>query len=120
MMRTIARPTVVLPDPDSPTSPSVSPRLIVRLTPSTAWTQPVVRRKIPLVTGNQTRRPSTSRCACSALTAIAGSHVRPPGVDRVAETIADKVDGEDEDDDQDGRGRPLPQLSAQDADRAGI
>ena len=73
MMRTIARPTVVLPNPDSPTSPSVSPRLIVRLTPSTAWTQPVVRRRIPLVTGNQTRRPSTSRWACatapSAITA---------------------------------------------------
>src|SRR5207244_13437028 len=49
-----------------PTGPIVSPRLIVSLTPSTAGTQPVVRRRIPLVTGNQTRRPSTSRCARSA------------------------------------------------------
>ena len=34
------RPVVVLPQPDSPTSPSVSPRRIVKLTPSTARTTP--------------------------------------------------------------------------------
>ena len=38
MSRSSRRPTVVLPQPDSPTSPSVSPRRIVKLTPSTAWT----------------------------------------------------------------------------------
>ena len=32
------RPVVVLPQPDSPTSPSVSPRRIAKLTPSTALT----------------------------------------------------------------------------------
>ena len=32
------RPVVVLPQPDSPTRPSVSPRRIVKLTPSTART----------------------------------------------------------------------------------
>ena len=34
--RSTARPTVVLPQPDSPTSPSVSPGPIVKLTSSTA------------------------------------------------------------------------------------
>ena len=38
MSRSSSRPTVVLPQPDSPTRPSVSPRRIVKLTPSTAWT----------------------------------------------------------------------------------
>ena len=32
------RPVVVLPQPDSPTRPSVSPRRIEKLTPSTACT----------------------------------------------------------------------------------
>src|SRR5205823_10261653 len=40
--------------------------------------------------------------------------------DGVADAIANEVDREDEDDDQDGRGRPLPRLAAEDADRAGI
>ena len=34
----IRRAVVDLPQPDSPTSPSVSPLLIVKLTSSTAWT----------------------------------------------------------------------------------
>ena len=38
MSRSRSRPTVVLPQPDSPTRPSVSPRRISKLTPSTAWT----------------------------------------------------------------------------------
>src|SRR3954453_21736623 len=42
--------TVDLPQPDSPTSPSVSPRRSVRFTPSTARTWPTVRLKtIPWV-----------------------------------------------------------------------
>ena len=36
--RRISRPTVVLPQPDSPTRPRLSPRLILRSTPSTAFT----------------------------------------------------------------------------------
>src|SRR5918996_1398934 len=44
--RSEMRPTVVLPDPDSPTSANVSPRAIVRLTPETAVTTPP--RKSPL------------------------------------------------------------------------
>src|SRR6185503_10122243 len=38
--RRIARPSVDLPQPDSPTSPNVSPLRISRLTPSTAFTRP--------------------------------------------------------------------------------
>src|SRR5215470_14195808 len=47
--RRIARPTVDLPQPDSPTRPSVSPRAISKLTPSTAKTRPVIRRHSPLL-----------------------------------------------------------------------
>ena len=38
------RPVVVLPQPDSPTRPSVSPLRIVKLMPSTAFTWPTVAR----------------------------------------------------------------------------
>ena len=38
MSRRMQRPVVVLPLPDSPTSPNVSPSSIVKLTPSTART----------------------------------------------------------------------------------
>src|SRR5262249_20858241 len=46
------------------------------------------------------------------------SDVRPPRIDGVADAITHKIDGEHEHDDQNGRGRPLPRLPAQDADRA--
>ena len=45
--RSRRRPTVVLPQPDSPTRPSVSPRLMLKLTSSTACTQPAVRCSRP-------------------------------------------------------------------------
>ena len=44
------RPIVVLPHPDSPTSPNVSPRRISRLTPATALTESAFRCSTPLVT----------------------------------------------------------------------
>ena len=50
----IARPVVDLPQPDSPTSPSVSPRRTSRLMPDTALTTRPVRP-----TGNSTTRSST-------------------------------------------------------------
>src|SRR5690606_12723813 len=37
------RPAVDLPQPDSPTRPSVSPRITSKLTPSTAFTAPTCR-----------------------------------------------------------------------------
>ena len=56
----IARPVVLLPQPDSPTSPSVSPLRRVNVIPSTARTSPMWRSKrMPSVIGNQTRTSST-------------------------------------------------------------
>ena len=45
--RNTVRATVDLPQPDSPTSPSVSPAPSEKLTPSTAYTVPTCRRKMP-------------------------------------------------------------------------
>jgi hypothetical protein len=55
------RAVVVLPHPDSPTSPSVSPCLIVKETSSTACTSATLRWRIPLVIGKRLVRCSTSR-----------------------------------------------------------
>ena len=43
----MVRPSVVLPQPDSPTSANVSPGMISKSTPSTAYTVPIWRRMIP-------------------------------------------------------------------------
>jgi len=55
------RERVVLPQPDSPTSPSVSPALIDRSTPSTAWMWPTVRLRIPARIGKYLTRFSMRR-----------------------------------------------------------
>src|SRR3989304_8148799 len=59
--RRMHRPTVVLPRPDSPTRPYVSPSLISRSTPSTALTYPLTLPRIPPVIGNHFLRPLISR-----------------------------------------------------------
>src|SRR5262249_43537487 len=51
---------VALPHPDSPTSPRVSPWLMVKLTPSTALTQPRLRPSRELPTAKYFLRPRTS------------------------------------------------------------
>src|SRR5215813_11402900 len=52
---------VVLPHPDSPIRPSVSPGQTARSTPSTAFTQPICRRSsIPVLTGKYFWRFSSS------------------------------------------------------------
>ena len=57
----IARPVVDLPQPDSPTRPSVSPGCSVNDTPDTACTVPTLRGMIPLPrTGNSLTRSVTS------------------------------------------------------------
>ena len=58
--RRIVRPTVVLPHPDSPTRPSVSPTPRSKLTPSTARTWSTVRWKRPRFTGKWVLRSLTS------------------------------------------------------------
>src|ERR687886_2471407 len=55
----MVRPSVDLPQPDSPTSPSVSPFWIERSTPSTARTWPPVPRR-PAPAGKYFFRPRTS------------------------------------------------------------
>src|SRR5262249_28313686 len=59
--RNTARPVVVLPHPDSPTKPNVSPRLIVKLTSSTALTYALTRESTPLRIGKYFFRFRTSR-----------------------------------------------------------
>src|SRR3954469_4681316 len=68
--------TLDLPQPDSPTSPTVSPGAIARLTPSTALTYRVVRRhgEVRTLTGKVFTSASTSSsgtsgpasCSCDA------------------------------------------------------
>ena len=52
--RRMARPSVVLPEPDSPTTPSVSPWRTLMLMPSTALMWPTILRSKPRLIGNQT------------------------------------------------------------------
>src|SRR4051812_22519334 len=58
--RSSSRAVVDLPQPDSPTRPSVSPRMTSKLTPSTALTAPTWRWKKPARIGKCLKRPSTS------------------------------------------------------------
>src|ERR1051326_1171395 len=62
--RRMQRPTVVFPDPDSPTRPSVSPGATSKLTPSTALTCATVRASTPLFTGKYFVRSWTERRGC--------------------------------------------------------
>src|SRR5690606_34596839 len=59
--RTTIRPVVVLPQPDSPTRPSVRPAGSEKSTPSTAWTLPERSRSGPDRTGKCLVRPVTPR-----------------------------------------------------------
>ncbi len=68
MSRSTTRATVDLPEPLSPTSPSVSPARMPKSTPSTAWTRPVTRLSRPECTGKSLRRPLASSSRWSAAT----------------------------------------------------
>ena len=62
--RVSSRPVVVLPQPDSPTTPSVCPAATEKLTSSTACTAPTFcRMMMPLVTGKCLVSPVTSSSA---------------------------------------------------------
>src|SRR2546425_4891244 len=69
---------VVLPHPDSPTSPSVSPALIVKSIPSTALTIPRVLPKSEPPTGKCFLR---SRTSSSRLPTRGGLFDRQPALD---------------------------------------
>src|SRR5260370_37490212 len=66
----MVRPSVDLPQPDSPTRPSVSPFLISRSTPSTARTWAVVRCNTPDEIGNQVFNPCTDTSGSEAVQAF--------------------------------------------------
>src|SRR6266511_3644016 len=78
----------LLPQPDSPTMPSVSPRAMSNEMPLTAYTVP---RRVE----NSTRRSSTLRSDSLAATKLR--------VERLAQAVADEVEPEDRDDDGDTR-----------------
>ena len=75
-----ARPVVVLPEPDSPTRPSVSPRPISKLTPSTARTGGPVRRAgkvtVRLRTCTRGAAASAGRCPGAASPEERGTFIR--------------------------------------------
>src|SRR5262245_58057774 len=74
----------VLPQPDSPTTPTVSPRAIVRSTPSTACSMPSSVSKCVF-------RPRISRSASLDLTSrVLPSH-HFAGVERIAQSITDEI-----------------------------
>src|SRR5882757_7694812 len=73
------RANVLLPHPDSPTRPKVSPLATLKLTPSTALTEPVARRNRPVRVGKCFSSPwMTTRASCDMEPAphvVAGSEI---------------------------------------------
>src|SRR5262245_8472147 len=78
------RAVTVLPQPDSPTTPTVSPRSMRRSTPSTA-------RTMPSSVLNQVFRPRMSNRVSCTLTLLLKHAARIEGV---AQAVADEVDRE--------------------------
>ena len=84
MARRTSRPVVVLPQPDSPTSPSVSPGSMAKLTPSTAWTTRGVRpghsaaRGLPRI-GKCLTRSATSSSGAGGITTLPRGGRQPHG-----------------------------------------
>src|SRR5215831_8104350 len=71
---TTTRPIVVLPQPDSPTRPNVSPAATANETSETACTAATWRCKItPAVTGNSLTRLRTSSSGGTGATAVSPS-----------------------------------------------
>ena len=71
--RSTRRPTVDLPQPDSPTMASVSPASSWKSTPSTARTWPDTRPKAPRRTGKCLARPATSQERAHWITCASGA-----------------------------------------------
>src|SRR5438128_9433004 len=70
--RRMQRPTVVFPDPDSPTRPSVSPRETANRTPATALTSATTRARTPRFTGKYFFRSRTRSSVSPAPTGTLG------------------------------------------------
>src|SRR5215831_13298348 len=85
-MPSTALASVVLPQPDSPTRPKISPRRTLRLTPSSTLAGPTS-------VANETRKPSTS----SRLSA--GVATSDPGIENVAQAVTQKIEAHHNDED---------------------
>src|SRR6478672_7583524 len=94
-MPRMALASVVLPQPDSPTRPMISPGRIAKLTPSST-------RASPASVANETRRRSTSRSLSP------GDATTDPWIEDIAQAVAQQVEAHhDEEDGKPGRqGRP--------------
>src|SRR5581483_5335070 len=98
----MARASVVLPQPDSPTSPMISPRRSDRLTVSST-------RATPLSAWNETDKPAMSSNGCAS----GGTIDAPPDprVEHIAQPVAKQVEAHHDEQDRDPRrGRVPPGL----------
>src|SRR6185503_4031733 len=99
-MPRMARASVVLPQPLSPTRPTTSPAPISRLMPSSTWAGP------PSVT-KSTLSPRTERS--SAIAAIPhGPAAAQPRIEDVAQAVAEQVEAHDGEEDGQARRRRVP------------
>src|SRR5258708_23760503 len=102
-----------LPQPDSPTRPSVSPAASSNDTPSTAWTTPsrvkncVLRSLTSSSSGKWSPLPFVHGCLRDAEHTQARLDLHP-GVERVAETVAQEREREHDDRDAEGRQEHRP------------
>src|SRR5579875_1384070 len=100
--RMIDRPVIVFPQPDSPTSPTVSPGATWKLMPSTAWT--VALRSLISVL----RSLTSSSCSTRRLPLLQAH------VEGVLQGVSDEVEGDDDEHDQPERRVHLPPVAVGD------
>src|SRR5450432_3609571 len=86
--RSRQRPVVDLPQPDSPTSPSVSPRMSSKLTPATACTWSVSRPNSPLLTGKFFTRSLTRPNGSDLPAALKGAPSRSCPMQHAGDLVA--------------------------------
>src|SRR5690242_3949586 len=94
-MPSIVRASVVLPEPDSPTSPMMRPRAMVRLTPSST-------RAAPPSVAKPTLR---SRISTSGLAVMRAPE---PGIEYVAQAISQQIEPHHDDEDGEPRCERVP------------
>src|SRR6201986_5507814 len=111
---------IVLPLPDSPTMPRHSPGCTDSDTPSIACTTPW-RSLISVCRSWMSRSGAIeSFLAPGPCGTLARSALLQPHLERVAERVADEVDGDDHEDDRDARGEDLPPVAVVDGVDAGV
>src|SRR6516225_7445012 len=105
-MPRIALASVVLPQPDSPTSPMISPGRIVKLTPSSTLAT-------PCSVANETRRFSTSRRLSP------GAGTANPWIEDIAQPVAQEIEAHYDDKDGKSRRQGVPPGLGQELARIG-